>query len=135
MPAAVGDVGEFLADIRALDSAGAAMVALEGDAKENLILLGAAAAVTERLVLQVSDPQAHSVAERISLGRAVLGNPRGERWVTIPMPHDRAAWTEALSQQEAAGATGVIVPWDPRLVDLLRNSEPDDRSDLDMSTG
>jgi len=29
----------------------------------------------------------------------------------------------------------VIVAWDPRLIDLLRNPEPDDRSDLLMSTG
>ena len=40
-----------------------------------------------------------------------------------------------LRDHETAGATGVIVPWDPRLIDLLRNPEADDRGDLLMSTG
>ena len=51
------------------------------------------------------------------------------------MPTDREAWKAMLGDQEKQGATGVIVPWDPRLIDLLRNPEPDDRSDLQMSTG
>jgi hypothetical protein len=37
---------------------------------------------------------------------------------------------------ESAGATGLIVSWDPRLIDLLRSAgEPDDRSDLLIATG
>ena len=40
-----------------------------------------------------------------------------------------------LDTHESAGATGVIVAWDPRLIDLLRNPEADDRGDLLMSTG
>jgi hypothetical protein len=37
---------------------------------------------------------------------------------------------------EAAGATGIIVPWDARLIDLLRSAgEPDDRTDLLIATG
>ena len=135
MPASFADAGEFVADVRALETAGATMVAFEGEGTEHWIVLGAAAALTERLILQVDDARAFAVANRISHGRAVLGEPAGERWVAIAMPPDRASWTAALGEQEAAGATGVIVPWDPRLVDLLRNPDPDDRSDLLMSTG
>ena len=58
-----------------------------------------------------------------------------EVWAAIAVPPDRAAWAEALSAYEAAGATGVIVPWNDRVLDLLRNPEPDDRTDLLISTG
>jgi hypothetical protein len=58
-----------------------------------------------------------------------------EKWLAIPAPTDREAWNAALAACETAGATGVIVPWSDRLIDLLRNPEPDDRSDLLISTG
>jgi alkanesulfonate monooxygenase SsuD/methylene tetrahydromethanopterin reductase-like flavin-dependent oxidoreductase (luciferase family) len=59
-----------------------------------------------------------------------------ELWATIPMPADRAGWAAMVAAHEAAGATGVIVSWDPRLIDLLRNAgEPDDRTDLLIATG
>jgi hypothetical protein len=41
-----------------------------------------------------------------------------------------------LRDFEAAGATGVIVRADPRLLDLLRNADEDeDRSDLTLTQG
>jgi alkanesulfonate monooxygenase SsuD/methylene tetrahydromethanopterin reductase-like flavin-dependent oxidoreductase (luciferase family) len=59
-----------------------------------------------------------------------------ELWATIKMPDDRAGWRSARSDYEAAGATGVIVPADARLLDLLRNGdEEDDRSDLNLAQG
>jgi alkanesulfonate monooxygenase SsuD/methylene tetrahydromethanopterin reductase-like flavin-dependent oxidoreductase (luciferase family) len=59
-----------------------------------------------------------------------------ESWATIAMPEDRASWRNAHGAYEAAGATGVIVPADPRLLDLLRNGdEDDDRSDLNLAQG
>ena len=48
---------------------------------------------------------------------------------------DAAEFLADVRALEAAGVTGVILPWDPRLIDLLRNPEPEDRSDLLMSTG
>jgi hypothetical protein len=60
---------------------------------------------------------------------------RDEAWLSVTAPLDRDAWNEALAACDAAGATGVIVPWTDRLIDLLRNPEPDDRSDLLISTG
>jgi hypothetical protein len=59
-----------------------------------------------------------------------------ELWVDVPVPADRAGWAHVIATLEAAGATGIIVPWDPRLIDLLRSAgEPDDRSDLLIATG
>jgi len=58
-----------------------------------------------------------------------------EVWGDIVMPAGREAWTATMNAYEEAGLTGVILPWDARLIDLLRNAEPDDRADLLMSTG
>lgn len=59
-----------------------------------------------------------------------------ELWVDAPVPVDRAGWAHMIAALQAAGATGIIVPWDPRLIDLLRSAgEPDDRSDLLIATG
>jgi Luciferase-like monooxygenase len=59
-----------------------------------------------------------------------------ELWASVSMPADRAGWVSMVAGHEAAGATGVIVSWDPRLIDLLRNAgEPDDRTDLLIATG
>jgi hypothetical protein len=39
-------------------------------------------------------------------------------------------------EYEEAGATGIVVPLDPRLLDLLRNGdEEEDRSDLGLAQG
>lgn len=59
-----------------------------------------------------------------------------ELWVDVPIPSDKAGWTELMSAYGAAGATGIIVPWDSRIIDLLRNAgETDDRIDLLIATG
>lgn len=59
-----------------------------------------------------------------------------ELWVDVFVPADKAGWAQMIAALEAAGATGIIVPWDPRLIDLLRSAgEPDDRSDLLIATG
>jgi hypothetical protein len=134
MPAAFPDAGEFLADIRALEAAGAEMVGLDGDGPEQQVLLGAMAAVTDRIRLRVPGPGPGEMLGKLSRGRAI-GETPGEAWIAIEMPADRESWSAALREHEGAGATGVIVRWDPRLIDLLRNPEPDDRSDLQMSVG
>jgi alkanesulfonate monooxygenase SsuD/methylene tetrahydromethanopterin reductase-like flavin-dependent oxidoreductase (luciferase family) len=59
-----------------------------------------------------------------------------ELWAAVPMPPDRSGWAAMVGAHEAAGATGIVVSWDPRLIDLLRNAgEPDDRTDLLIATG
>src|SRR5205807_7339478 len=119
MPATPGDPGDFLADIRALEAAGAEMIGVAGDPPEESILLGAIAAVTHRVGLLVNGDEPAGLAA-LSRGRVVLGRPAGETWAEIAMPADREAWTAMLQEQEKQGATGVIVRWDPRLIDLLR---------------
>lgn len=136
--------GEFLADVAALEAAGAYAELVEGSDPAALVVLGAIAAVTRtvrvgctgRSALQAD---AMTVLDRISRGRAIVLAPGGEpaeTWARIDVPADRAAWKETLAKHEAAGASGLIVPWDPRLIDLLRNPDAeDDRGDLAMSTG
>jgi hypothetical protein len=59
-----------------------------------------------------------------------------ELWVDAPVPAGKASWVSTIAALESAGATGVIVPWDPRLIDLLRSAgEPDDRTDLLIAAG
>lgn len=131
MPAEFGDAAEFLADVRALEAAGAEMIGLEG---EDQAVLGAIAAVTHRVQVRVGAGSV-GVLHKLSRGRAISADPAGESWVRVATPPDRDAWMELMREQEAAGVDGVIVSWDPRLIDLLRNPEPEDRSDLFMSTG
>jgi hypothetical protein len=134
LPATLEDAGEFLADVRALEAAGADMIGLASGSEEQSVLLGAIAAVTERVRLRLTGPEPAGLRALLR-GRLVAGEPEGETWNHVSLPPDRASWAAMLHDQESAGATGVILPWDPRLIDLLRNPEPDDRSDLLMSTG
>lgn len=133
MPADLGDAAEFLADVRALEAAGAAMVGVEGGGDE--AVLGAMAAVTHRVLLRVPAGGRHDALERLSRGRLVSREPEGETWLEVAVPPDRESWAGMLREQQEAGVHGVVVRWDPRLIDLLRNPEPEDRSDLMMSTG
>jgi len=59
-----------------------------------------------------------------------------ELWTRIPAPAGPEQWRERLAGAAAVGATGVIVPADPRLLDLVRNGDQeDDRSDLTLAQG
>jgi hypothetical protein len=59
-----------------------------------------------------------------------------ELWTRVPAPDGREAWRALREAAEVVGATGIIVPADPRLLDLLRNGdEEEDRSDLGLSQG
>jgi alkanesulfonate monooxygenase SsuD/methylene tetrahydromethanopterin reductase-like flavin-dependent oxidoreductase (luciferase family) len=59
-----------------------------------------------------------------------------ELWATVTMPGDPETWRRLRREYEAAGATGIIVSADPRLLDLLRNGdEEEDRSDLRLAQG
>jgi len=60
-----------------------------------------------------------------------------EWWVRATIPADAGPWWRATRPALAtAGATGLIVSVDPRLLDLLRNGdEEDDRSDLQLAQG
>jgi luciferase-like monooxygenase len=184
LPATIDDVGEYLADVTALEAAGAAAIWVDDSGLEPWVLLGAMAAVTHRVRLgcMLTAPGAWpsetldaavTTLQQLSRGRTMVGvaspagagakiytpgleteaaggvmvevesadqlgvaaDPHIEVWAAIEVPPDRAAWVETLSAYEAAGATGVIVSWNARVLDLLRNPEPDDRTDLLISTG
>jgi hypothetical protein len=119
-------------------------------------------ALVQQLKSQGSDPRRPSIlticdtygeAERSALRADGVILPAGEEevrtllaersqagefelWVDLPVPSDRAGWANKVAALEAAGATGIIVPWDARLIDLLRNAgEADDRTDLLIATG
>ena len=201
LPPATGRIGDYLADVMALEAAGADSVwldAMDAASTESWILAGAVAAVTHRIRLGVtvgaeagwrggvdtlgrlssgrvvvgmrpSEPEAktltsssapspsillicasHGEAERsavIADGVILPGTEDEVRalrskagdfelWVDVSVPTDKAGWATIIAAMEAAGATGIIVAWDARLIDLLRSAgEPDDRTDLLIATG
>jgi alkanesulfonate monooxygenase SsuD/methylene tetrahydromethanopterin reductase-like flavin-dependent oxidoreductase (luciferase family) len=68
--------------------------------------------------------------------REPTGKEPLEIWARAKMPDDREQWRRMLKDYEEAGATGIVLPFDPRLLDQLRNGdEDDDRSDLQLAQG
>lgn len=64
------------------------------------------------------------------------GEADAERWVSTPVPDSRAAWRATLLDATERGIQGVLVPADPRLLDLLRNpGDPGHRHDLQLAHG
>jgi len=84
-----------------------------------------------------SPEEFRALVASLAPGRDAGGVPGPfDLWASIKMPEDREGWRRVRAAYEAAGATGVIVPGDPRLLDLLRNGdEEDDRSDLGLAQG
>jgi hypothetical protein len=201
-PPATGRIGDYLADVIALEAAGADSVwldATDAASAEPWVLLGAMAAVTHRMKLGMTvgaDAGWRGAADtlgRLTNGRVVVAMPphrevkalvdgleqssrpsillicagRGEAeqaalladgvilpgtqdevralrpmagdseiWVDVSVPADKAGWVKLVAATESSEATGIIVPWDTRLIDLLRSAgEPDDRTDLLIATG
>jgi hypothetical protein len=80
--------------------------------------------------------------DAVEVFRRVSGEPgafegtRAGRWVSTPVPQSRAAWWAARADAAERGARGLVVPADPRLLDILRNpDEPGERRDLQLSQG
>lgn len=214
LPRRFEDSGDYLADARAMESAGADSLWLDDEGYDPWLLLAGMATVTSRirLIAPVSsaerrDPQTLGVRvatlSRLSRGRTALavtgiaessvgvdavielarrvqccailetaGDRRAgladglvgfdespelfraavepvarfrerekllspfELWAAIKMPDDRETWRRLRREYEEAGATGIIVALDPRLLDLVRNGdEEEDRSDLGLAQG
>lgn len=58
------------------------------------------------------------------------------RWTPVAVPDGRVAWRETLRLAAERGDHGVLVPADPRLLDLLRNpDDPGGRHDLQLAQG
>lgn len=136
--------GELLADARALEAADVDSIWIEDDAGEldAWLILAAIAATTSHVRLGVlprspldkttTHERRVETLQRLSRNR-VVGS--GERWQEVKVPADRAAWATTL-QQDRPGVDGLIVPHDPRLLDMLRNPDEEiDRSDLALAQG
>jgi len=162
LPPGVARLGEFVADVAALEAAGADSIWLEADAHPPVdwfIELGALLAVTHRvgLTLIASPPASDELVaaldaiHTLSGGRGLAALRSGstllvaagrwpgegaESWAEAEIGTNRATWRQALEKHARAGLAGLVVAWDPRIIDLLRNPDlEDDRSDLLISTG
>ncbi len=159
----LSNVGEFVADARAFDTAGADSLWVRADAPlDPWLLLAAIAAITYRARLATDAPprddRVRRTLETLSRGRlltnafvhegddvaaaktafagALAKDPKRECWALLSAPRDRAHWREVRAAYEAIGATGVMLRNDPRLLDLVRNPDvDDDRSDLRIAVG
>jgi hypothetical protein len=59
-----------------------------------------------------------------------------ERWTSAPPPDGRAAWRAMWQDAAGSGFRGLLVPADPRLIDILRNpGDPGQRLDLHLASG
>ena len=148
-----GDVGELFADARALEAAGAdSLWVLARDDQDPWILAAALAATTWRarlvVVGAVDRAETRATVERLSRGRLVIGERSGdavdvpdaegatERWAICELPAGRAEWKTLRTERAAQGFGGVVLPNDPRLLDLVRNPDvEDDRQDLKLAFG
>lgn len=182
LPCPVDDIGEYLADVRALEAAGVDSLWTDrGPGHDPWMFLAGLAVVTGRVRLgttivpadvRVPDALCERLAtlQRLSRARGIVridpaverhedvialvrhaggdglmivleptAKPTQapvERWAQVAAPESRAAWRETRREYEGMGATGVIVPFGPRLLDILRRpDEEDDRSDLLVAQG
>ena len=131
------DVGGLLADARAVEAAGADSLWVEGP--DAYVILAALSAVTWRARLVASgarDEAARAACAALARGRLVTADELGKAWAHVPFPNGRDEWRAARASAAASGAVGVVIPNDPRLLDLLRNPDViEDRSDLNIATG
>jgi len=135
-----GDVSELVADAKAVEAAGADSLWFDAADGDPYVALAALAAVTWRVRLVArgasSEGPARATCARLARGRLVVAEESPERWTESPFPASRVAWDELRAASTAAGLTGVVLPNDPRLIDLLRNPDIiEDRSDLKLSFG
>jgi hypothetical protein len=135
-----GDTGELLADAKAVEGAGADSLWIDAADGDPYVLLAALAAVTWRVRLvargAAAAGPARATCERLARGRLVIAEETEERWTEVPFPESRIAWNELRRQSVESGLTGVILPNDPRLIDILRNPDVvEDRSDIRLAFG
>jgi hypothetical protein len=148
-----GDVGELFADARALEAAGAdSLWVLARDDQDPWILAAALAATTWRarlvVVGAVDRPETRTTLDRLSRGRLVIAERKAdvvaipdaegvtERWAICELPAGRAEWKTLRVEREAQGFAGLVLPNDPRLLDLVRNPDvEDDRQDMKLAFG
>ena len=136
------DIGSLLADAKAVEAAGADSLWVDPKDADPYVLLAALAAVTwrARLVAKARpDAPGHDTCALLARGRLATADElarAGERWTEVAFPKSRDEWRATRASAAASGTAGIVVPNDPRLLDLLRNPDVvDDRSDLNIATG
>jgi hypothetical protein len=135
-----GDAGELFADAKAAEAAGADSLWIDASDGAPYVALAALAAVTWRVRLVArgapTDVEARETCTNLARGRLAVAEELEERWTESAFPISRVAWDELRTATSAAGYNGVVLPNDPRLIDLLRNPDIiEDRSDLKLSFG
>jgi alkanesulfonate monooxygenase SsuD/methylene tetrahydromethanopterin reductase-like flavin-dependent oxidoreductase (luciferase family) len=137
-----GEAGELFADARAVEAAGADSLWADAADGDPYVLLAALAALTWRVGLVARGaPTApgRATCELLARGRLVVAEElarQGERWIHVPFPNGRDEWRAARAAALEAGATGIVVANDPRLLDLLRNPDQTfDRADMNLASG
>ena len=135
-----GDAGELFADAKAVEAAGADSLWIDAADGDPYVVLAALAAVTWRVRLVArgapTDVAARETCARLARGRLVVAEESEERWTESAFPAAASRGTSCEHATTAAGYTGVVLPNDPRLIDLLRNPDIiEDRSDLKLSFG
>ncbi len=135
------DAGELFADAKAVEAAGADSLWIDAADGDPYVALAALAAVTWRVRLVArgapADVAARETCARLARGRLVVAEERSdERWTESSFPPSRAEWDVLRNASLAAGLTGIVLPNDPRLIDLLRNPDIiEARDDLKLSFG
>ena len=131
------DLGGGLADVQALESAGAHAVLLSTPGLDPLVLLGATSVLTSRIRLccahDVAPGPALETVRALARGR-LIDREEISAWPRLDAAADRAGWQRQMAESE--GVDGVVVPMHDRLLDLLRNPDgEEDRTDLMLSQG
>jgi hypothetical protein len=96
------------------------------------------ARLADGLVAIVDEPKQYHAAFDHARDRRTRERLRApfELWTRVAAPDGRERWRALRDAVAGVGATGLIVPADPRLLDLLRNGdEEEDCSDLTLSQG
>jgi hypothetical protein len=135
-----GDAGELFADAKAVEAAGADSLWIDAADGDPYVVIAALAAVTWRVRLvargAATDTAARETCAALARGRLVVAEESEERWTESTFPISRVAWDELRNASTAAGVDGVVLPNDPRLIDLLRNPDIiEARDDLKLSFG
>ena len=130
------DVHSWLAQATAFDAAGADALIVDVPADfDPTALVAALAAVTARSTIVVALPEGPARDTVAALSRGRLSDP-ADGWEPVAMPEGRADWAALRAEAAERGVTGLLLPPDPRLLDLLRNPDDHgDRSDLRLSVG
>ena len=111
------------------------------DAAERRILVAGGGEADAEHAARLADGLVHApdasdgVAAAFGRARELRPDEEFELWARVPAPGGRAEWRAALETYGEAGATGIVVAHAANLLDILRNPEEDDRSDLSMAVG